>query len=198
MTLVIGIYSCKKDNPGLVFSSKTFPNDIGDHWRYKYTYNGQNNSYIDVDIINQKTLPNGQSALVWVYKILSNTDTVLVTSNNDSTIIYENFCSTCPNPTLYVRMKYFFPLQTGNIWFGDFIWGDTTKVLNNNSLTVPAGTYTNTFELSKKIGYVVNSVTKNEIWFTPNVGLTKLNQYELNLGPVLGNGLWELDNYLVK
>ena len=136
--------------------------------------------------------------MIWVYKILSNTDTVIVTSNNDSVTVYENYCSTCPNSTLYTRMKYFLPLQTGIIWFSNFIWGDTTKVLNNNSLTVPAGTFTNTFELSKKIGYVVNTKTNNEIWFTPNVGLTKLNQNEYNLGPVLGNGLWELDSYNVK
>ena len=76
--------------------------------------------------------------------------------------------------------------------------GDTTKVLANSTLTVPAGTFENTFELSKKRNYVVNAWTNNQIWFTPTVGMTKLNQGEFNLGPVIGNGIWQLANYSLK
>ncbi len=98
----------------------------------------------------------------------------------------------------YERQRYVLPLQTGNIWFTNSIFGDTTKVITQSPLTVPAGTFENTYELSKKRGYVTNSWTSNQIWLTPNVGLTKLNQGEYSLGPLLGNGLWELDNYSLR
>lgn len=190
--------SCNKSTSPNTPSSSIFPNNVGNHWHYKYTDNSQNISYIDVDIVGTRVLPNGQTAAVWVYKILSYTDTVIVTSNTDSTIIYENYCTTCPAQTLYAKMKYYFPMQTGNIWFSNVLWGDTTKIINNNSVTVPAGTFNNTFQISKKVGYVVNTKTNNQIWFTQNVGITKLNQNEYNLGPVAGNGIWELESYTVK
>lgn len=71
-------------------------------------------------------------------------------------------------------------------------------VLTNSTITVPAGIFENTFELSKKRGYVVNAWTNNQVWFTPYTGMTKLNQGEFNLGPVIGNGIWQLANYSLK
>jgi hypothetical protein len=78
------------------------------------------------------------------------------------------------------------------------IFCDTTKVLNESSLTVPAGTFENTFQLSKRIGYVVNSYTKDSIWLTPTIGMSKFYQDQFSLGPIPGNGIWELSSYNLK
>lgn len=193
---VLAFTSCTKDN--VTNDNSTFPNRIGNHWHYKYTASGAATSYIDVDIIGQATLPDGQNAKIWAYKILTYTDTTYVVSDDQLVKIYDKPCWTCTTQMPYERQRYVLPLQTGNTWFTNSTFGDTTKVITQSALTVPAGTFENTYELFKKRGYVTNSWTSNQIWLTPNVGLTKLNQGEYSLGPVLGNGLWELDNYSLK
>lgn len=185
--------SCKKEV--VTSASAEFPNTVGNHWRYQYTVSGQPSSYIDVNIIGQATLPDGQNAKIWVYKILSYTDTAYVVSNGQTITFYNKPCLTCTVKMPFERMRYILPMQTGNIWFTNAPYGDTTKVLTLSTLTIPAGVFENTYELSKKRGNVTNSWTSNQIWFTPNVGLTKLIQGEFNLGPTIGNGLWELISY---
>jgi len=197
---ILAFTSCRNDNITNYKSASTFtfPNTIGNHWHYKYSEGGKAISYIDVDIIGQGKLPDGQNAKIWVYKILNYTDTTYVVSDNSLVKIYDEPCWPCTTQMPYERQRYLLPLKTGNIWFSNASYGDTTKVITQSSLTVPAGTFENTYELSKTRGYVTNSSTSNRIWLTPNVGLTKLEQSEINLGPVLGNGIWELDNYSLK
>ena len=194
LTIFIVFTSCRKHN--LIVTSAAFPNEIGNHWRYEY--NSTPASFIDVDIVGSRLLPDGQLANTWVYKYAGYTDTNYVVSDEFLARIYVNPCWTCPSPMLFEKMRYIFPLHVGNIWYTGFPSGDTTKVLANSTLTVPAGTFENTFELSKKRNYVVNAWTNNQIWFTPTVGMTKLNQGEFNLGPVIGNGIWQLANYSLK
>ncbi len=65
-------------------------------------------------------------------------------------------------------------------------------------LTVPAGSFDSTFQLSKTIGYVVNSYTKDSVWLTPDIGMAKYYQDEYSLGEIPGNGIWELATYNLK
>ena len=197
--LVFAIASCKKEDMGANSASNTdFPNAVGNHWRYKYTISGLLTDYIDVDVVGQGTLPDGQKANIWVSRIQSFNDTSYVVSNGGIVKVYNKPCWVCTKPMPYERMRYVLPLQTGNSWFTNAFYGDTTKVLGQSILAVPAGTFANTYELSKTRGYVTNSRTNNRVWVTPGVGITKLNQVELSLGGVTGNGLWELDSYSLK
>ena len=192
---MISVVACNKNNTPI--ETTEFPNTVGNHWHYIYGSNTPTPSFIDVDIIGEGNLPDGQSAKIWVYKILSYTDTTYVVTSAQTIKIYDKPCLTCTNQMPFERMEYRFPLGVGNRWFTSAAYGDTTKVLSQDSLIVPAGTFKNTYFLSKVRGYVTNSWTANEIWFTPYIGMTKLIQGEFSLGPVLGNGLWELASYTI-
>ena len=198
--------ACTKENNRTANSSSNqiFPDEVGNHWVYKYN-DGLSNSqqYIYVDIVGKTTLA-GQSATIWTTTLqdASNTkyliDSSYVVVDNEKAVFYAPPCLTCTPQPLYEKRRYVFPLQVGNLWFTDKFFGDTTKVLNENSLIVPAGTFKNTFQLAKTVGYVTNSFTKDSIWLTPNIGMTKYYQDEYSLGPIPGNGTWELANYNLK
>jgi hypothetical protein len=196
------LFSCKKESntSSNTSSNELFPNEVGNHWVYKYNDGvSTDDHYIYVDIINTGVLPNGQNATIWTTKI----DTFLigtqyVVADDQKAIFYNAPCWTCTQQMPDERRRYIFPLQVNNKWFTQAPYGDTTKVLSQGALTVPAGTFEKTFQLSKTDGYVTNSFTKDTIWLTPNIGMTKFYQDEYSLGPIPGNGTWELKNFLLK
>ena len=197
--LLLSILSCRKSNTS--GPSSTFPNTIGDHWRYNYTPTPTfppTPGYIDVDIVGEGVLPDGELAKIWAYKILSYTDTTYVVADEQVVKIFDKPCPGCTLYMPYERMRYQLPLQTGNFWYTNARFGDTTRVLAEYAVTVPAGSFENTFELLKKQNYVTNSWENNQVWFSPTIGLVKLNQVEWSIGPLLGNGLWELESYSLK
>lgn len=198
--------SCTKENnqPQNTSSNQVFPNGVGNHWVYKYEDGNSNGErYIYVDIVGVTTI-QVESATIWTSTLqdASNTkyliDSSYVVVNDEKAVFYAPPCLTCTPQPLYEKRRYVFPLQVGNFWFTDKFFGDTTKVLNEKSLTVPAGTFQNTFQLSKTVGYVTNSFTRDSIWLTPNIGMTKYYQDEYSLGPFPGNGTWELITYNLK
>lgn len=200
--LLVLITSCTKA-PN-TFSNQTFPNKVGNQWVYRYKDGYTNgDQYIYVDIVGITTL-QGQTATIWTSTLQDALnrkyliDSSYVVVDNNKAVFYTPPCLICTPQPLYEKRRYVFPLQIGNVWFSDKFFGDTTKVLNEKSLTVPAGTFENTFQLSKTIGYVTNSFTRDSIWLTPNIGMTKYYQDEYSLGPIPGNGTWELTNYILK
>jgi hypothetical protein len=72
------------------------------------------------------------------------------------------------------------------------------QILDELSVQVPAGNFPNTFLLSRAAGYSFNGFIKYTTFITPAVGMTKYLQHEFNLGPVPGNGPWELASYQLK
>lgn len=192
MWLVILSISCKKDIT--MQSNDNFPNKIGYQWVYKLTTNSIDT--VNVEIVGQGTLPNGANAKIWkyTYKYTSQTfiDTVWVSYINSDVRIYDNPCRTCTNQMPFERLHYILPLSVGKSWFTNAAYGDTTKVLDREDISVPEGIFTNVFRLSKVRGYVTNFWTKDTIYFKEQIGLVKLSQNEFNLGPVIGNGIWEL------
>lgn len=195
LLLVILNISCKKDN--IIQSNDNFPNKLGYQWVYKLTTNSIDT--VKVEIVGQGTLPNGASAKIWkyTYKYTSQTyiDTVWVSYINNDVRIYDNPCKACTNQMPFERLHYILPLSVGRSWFTNAAYGDTTKVLDQEDISVPEGIFANVFRLSKVRGYVTNSWTNDTIYFKEQVGLVKLNQNEFNLGPVIGNGIWELISY---
>ncbi len=186
-------------------SNAVFPNQIGDHWVYKYSPSGSpaaDTGTIQVDIIGQTILPDGETAKIWVTKYSNDPgypDTSLVVDSASTVKIYFN--EICPNCTgqMPERARYNFPLQVSDEWIGQNYY-DTTKVLDelNTSRYPPAGTFPNTFQLSRTAGPATNSYVRDTIFITPAVGITKYIQKEFNLGPLPGNGLWELASYQLK
>jgi hypothetical protein len=194
-------FSCKKENnsPDNIISE--FPNEIGNHWRYLYTWNSVNvqRDTIDVDITGTRILPSGQLAKVWAYKFKYNNypmanDTSYVVVDSQLVKVYLHSYGSI----YYEKKRYKLPLTVGNLWTIPTNYKDTTWVLGNYAVTVPSGTFANTYELRQERKPIVNSWTNNGMWLSPQVGLVKFYQEEYNLGGVRGNGLWELINYSVQ
>lgn len=95
-------------------------------------------------------------------------------------------------------LRYILPFRVRSFWYTNAPYGDTTKVLKQTSVAVPAGNFTNVFCIAKTVGYVTNSWTKDTLYFKNRVGLVKFKQNEYNLGPVTGDGTWELVRYTLK
>src|SRR5665647_883261 len=205
--LLLLIISCSKESTTLTntSSNQIFPHNVGNHWVYRYD-DGYCNSNQDiyVDIVGTGKLPDGQNATILTTTLQDAAnnkyliDSSFVVVDDQKAVFYAAPCRTCIPQMFDEKRRYIFPLQVGNTWYTDKFFGDTTRVLNESSLTVPAGTFDNTFQLSKTIGYVVNSFTKDSIWLTPNIGMTKYYQNAYSLGPIPGNGIWELSNYNLK
>jgi hypothetical protein len=186
-------------------SNAAFPNQIGDGWVYRYSLSGgpsADTGTILVDIVGQTILPDGEQAKIWVTKY-SNApnypDTTLVVDSASTVKIYfNNICPNCTDKMPGEWKRYNFPLQVSDEWIYSDYYHDTTKVLDEVSLQVPAGNFPSTFQLSRTVGYVTNSYIKDTIFITPAVGITKYLQNEFSLGPLPGNGLWELASYQLK
>jgi hypothetical protein len=194
--LILLFVACTKNFPSNTntFSSEAYPNKVGDHWVYQFS--GGYNIYVDV--IGESRLPDGESANVWTYNYTNYVDTAYVVSNASSVKIYYAPCWSCTPQFTFEKQEYIFPFTVNSKWFTNASYGDTTKVLSNLTLNVPAGSFENTFELNRKVGYVTNSWTNDTIFYTPNIGITKLHQSEFSLGPLLGNGIWELASFSLK
>jgi hypothetical protein len=200
MALVMVICSsCEKDNQIIQIQTQNFPNQIGDRWIYRLTTD--NIDTIKVEIVGQGFLPNGKSAKIWKYTyqypLHTYIDTLLVSSIANDVRIYGNTCWTCPNSTPFEVLHYSFPLTIGKLWVSNTSYGDTTKVLGQVNVSVPAGAFSDVFELSHFSGGPFNAWTFDTIYFHAQIGLVKQNQNEYNLGPVIGNGTWELISYKV-
>jgi hypothetical protein len=196
--------ACTQENNQTASSNQIFPNEVGDQWVYKYDVGFSNSEqYIYVDIVGKTTL-QGHSVTIWNTtvqdasnrKYLIDSSYVLV--DNEKAVFYAPPCLTCTPQPLYEKRKYIFPLEVGNKWFTSVTWGDTTKVLSKEDVTVPAGTFHNTYKLSKIIGYVYETYTRDSIWLTPKIGMTRRFQNEFRTAPVPGNGIWELTSYNLK
>lgn len=201
------IISCTKENNQTpnTSSNQIFPNEVGNHWVYKYDDADSNRKqFIIIDIVGTTTLPNGLSATIWTSTLqdASNQkyliDSSYVVVDKQKAVFYAPPCLTCTPQPLYEKRKYVFPLQVGNKWFTSVSWGDTTKVLSQEDIIVPAGTFHDTYKLSKIVGYEYETYTQDSIWLTPNIGMTRRFQNEFRTAPVPGNGIWELTSYNLK
>jgi len=191
-------YSCRNDI--MVTQKQYFPDQVGDNWTYRLS--GVNDGTIQVIIVGGGKLPNGDRACLWQYTYhftnVTFIDTVWVTITGNDVSIFDNPCSTGSNMMPYERMHYVLPLIKGNSWHTNVTYGDTTRVLKQLTVNVPSGTFNDVFQLSKIRGHIVNTWTNDTIYFKEHIGLVKFSQNEFSLGPVLGNGVWELESYHIQ
>lgn len=182
-----------KNNDNIPESTQSFPNETGNHWKYKYTSSlSLPQQEIDVNITGD-TIIAGQNAKIWRYQFSINTNfnfSRYVVSNDTTVVVYRNGGF----PPIYLR--YLFPIVVGNAWTCAGI-GDSAHVRSQETVSVPAGNF-ETFRVSRKF-YFPGAFNFDTMCFRPRVGLIKMIQGEHeNHGPVIGNGLWELISYSVK
>jgi hypothetical protein len=175
----------------LIYSRQTeiFPNKVGDHWVYRF-----NDSRIYVNIVKGVRLANGRPANTWTYQYPNGVDTNYVQTNNNETNIFHS-------NAVHEKLRYLMPLFVGESWVLNEEHGDTIQVIAQVSVTVPAGTFKNAFVLVNKIDrgvFIGNSKRVDSIWLVPYIGIVRRVQQEYQMSAALGNGVWELEKYLVK
>ncbi len=198
--LIIFVISCKKDNPTVnQSSSKQFPNQTGNYWKYSYlSPDSTESGILEVNIIGDQVFPDGNMAKVWVYRYPFITDTVYKIATASEVKEYNRLPATTDE--MSPSMRYFFPMQSGDQWdIAPGQYSDSVEVVSQLILTVPAGSFDTTF-LLKMIGTheIGNYWNKNQYWFTPHIGITRQHLNLFNLGPDAHNGTYELLEYRLK
>jgi hypothetical protein len=97
-------------------------------------------------------------------------------------------------------MRYVFPLDPGRKWaINQPPYTDSVRVLKDTTINVPAGSFDNTAKLGF-IGshYIGNYYNRSLYWFTPNVGITRMDYAVFNLGYDKYYGIYELLEYRLK
>ena len=192
--------SCKKDKSSENTGSSTqVPNSPGDYWKYSIkSFTGEQKGVLEVSIINKKILSNGRVVTTWIYSYPEFTDTVYKVLTGSSLLEYRKF----PEITEinYPFMRYDFPLDPGRKWaINSPPYTDSVRVLKDTTINVPAGSFDNTAKLDF-IGshYIGNYYNRSLYWFTPNVGITRMNYAVFNLGFDKYYGIYELLEYRLK
>jgi hypothetical protein len=202
--LFIVLFSFKKINE--LPQKEIFPNKVGDQWVYTFRGYGvkeNEKNRIYVDVIKEINLADGKIAKVWAAQFPNGTDTSYVRSHTNEINIfrsYENVCTNCKEMPIE-KLKYQIPLYAGKLWVLNEDHGDTLQVIAQSSITVPAGTFKNAFVIINKTDkrvFVGNARRIDTTWIVPYIGIVKRSQQEFQMRPVIGNGVWELEKFILK
>lgn len=165
-----------------------FPNTVGDYWKYKYVDSLSNStSYVDVNIVGNKTLSNGQTAKIWLFTFSDHVDTNYVYQIDD-TVRFLNIYSEIIN-------TYVIPLINNNKWENSFLF-DSIEVTGQQTFALNKKNFDNSFLLNEH-GYSFNYHLTRVEWFYPNVGMLTKTRKEYNLG-WSDDSFWELVEYKLK
>jgi hypothetical protein len=195
--LLVAAGSCKKGQQDSALVphnyNPTFPDSEGSYWEYAFVDSfTSTRDTITIKVAGKTTLENGQEVSIWAKSSrLGLADTNYVASLPDGVFVYGN---RLPNSLM---KKYIMPVSVGNYWV-NVNQADTTKVADEGSLTVTAGSFSNVFRLYRYYKPLPgNNTTREEEWFVPNVGIVKRNYYQLSPA-VVRQERWELVSYQVN
>jgi hypothetical protein len=165
-----------------------FPNNIGNKWVYSFYDSLSNKSdYLTITIVGQTA---DKSAAIWQFKYPDRIDTQYVSASHD-TIQFNPYIS---SSWFSYNNKIPFPLQVGNGWRGNYA-NDSTYVAEINSITVPAGTFTNAYKIVEGWGGF-NDYGLIITWFVPKVGI--VSRYHKGWSFGMANETFTLVSYNIN
>ena len=164
-----------------------FPNSIGSRFIYFYFDSlSMHSDTVTVSIVDTITYDNIKQLTVWEYIYSSKIDTRYVYSSGDTVKIYNDL------ENWWINTTYLFPLEIGKGWRGGFI-NDTSTVVDQVSITVPAGEFANTFLIEETWG-ALNEYGYILTWFVPEVGIVKKLNWQRGWSS-WARETWELIGY---
>ena len=177
LVLLFTVAGCDDDGVPTVTGGgdSTFPHKVGSLWTYDYaeiSINGDDTTIfvtdtVDVVVIRDTILDNGDSATIWVFRYGTQavTDTQLVVMAGDSVKLEWDTLST---PTAII-----WPIDTSLTWVGGVGHTDTTTVSGPLSVSVEGGSFSNTYWIQRKWTdpEEEEKVEETNIWLVPNVGI---------------------------
>ena len=202
LLLILSIFfaSCSKDDsPKNTGSADQVPNSSGDYWKYSVkSSTGESKGFLEVRIVKNGTLADGRPVTTWIYSFPTFTDTVYKIPSATSLEEYKVFPST-PGDS-FPDMRYIFPLKTGMQWAINSTQAtDSVKVSAESTITVPAGSFDQSMQLDLIGTHLIGNYQNNsKFWFTPHIGIIRMEYSILNLGPDQRNGIYELMEYRLK
>jgi len=169
--------------------SEYFPNNVGNYWKYKYVDSLSNvSSFVDVNIIGETILPNGQNAKIWTYTYTDHVDTSFVYQVGDTVkFLNQNF---------NIFNTYVIPLQLNNKWQNWSLDIDSIQVMQQDTFILNNQTFDNSFLLEEN-GVGPNWGRWTSEWFSPNIGMLTKIKKEFLFG-LIDNSYWELVEYHLK
>ena len=198
--LSVMIASCGKDKtPENTLSAAEVPNSVGDYWKYNIkSSTGEQKGFLEVRVIKKGTLPDGRPVSTWVYLYPNFTDTIYKISSDTSLEEYTVFPATSGNN--YPVMRYVFPAIPGMKWaISSAPPTDSVEVITDTTIIVPAGTMAHSLQLNIiGAGNIGNYWNNSRYWFTPHIGIARMENALFNLGPDKHNGIYELLEYRLK
>ena len=170
-----------------------FPSTVGSYWKYvvydsSFSSGGQFDSvYTDsflVKLNDVKTISDTQSIETYLYIYSDTTDTVIVDIRPNKVIMNNAFRSFSSTYLVTISGYYIFPLKVNNGWGKTYpLGGDTSYVIGESTLTVPAGVFSNVFHIHRS-NFQIGPVSQFNIdsWYVSKVGFIQFEEYQSN-GP---------------
>ncbi|MDB5123653.1 MAG: hypothetical protein JWP94_1782 [Mucilaginibacter sp.] len=182
--------SCAQKKNDIKIPDKYFPNTLGTRYTYRLTDSIASKVItVTVLVAGSSTLSNGQPVNIWTYKYPDHIDTNYVFSSKDSVVFYG---SRQVDPSrIVITNSLHFPINVGGKWRVSFI-RDSSTVINNTVFTQNGTSYQNTF-LIHEYGHSYNYTINKYLWFTPNVGLVRIDYKSLGVLQT-----WQLIDYSIK
>ncbi|HKI46544.1 MAG TPA: hypothetical protein VKA08_14540 [Balneolales bacterium] len=182
-----------------------FPNKVGDSWTYAVTDTAYGHRWgqalvtdtLRVSIIGTTKYPDGTPATIWqtvwpknMHPTASRIDTTYVILSGDSVLV-SPYLAVFSNGKKHIYHIYVFPFQTGNGWR---LGPDSSRVVSRDTLSVPAGTFTDVYRISTG-GGGINAFFSQDTWFKAGIGIVQVTHAEWNY---LAKYTWKLLDYHVK
>lgn len=192
--------SCHKDLlPANHISNDQVPDATGDYWKYSIqSFTGEKKGFLKVQVIKKTALPDGREVATWIYSYPDFTDTIYKIWSDSSLEEYTLFPDKINDP--YPVMRYVFPLVPGLKWvINPTIFSDSVEVVADTTVNVPAGSFNHSKQLNF-IGthHIGNYWNKSRYWFTPYIGITRMESVVYNLGYDYHYGIYQLVEYQLK
>lgn len=200
--LLLAVAGCKDDSVPTITGgqSVTFPHEVGSLWTYDYelteitgTDTLSVTDTVDVVVIRDTILDNGDSATIWVfrYRRQAVTDTQLVVMAHDTVKLGWDIHLPLGTPTTIIL-----PIDTSLTWVGGVGYTDTTTVSGPITVSVLGGRFSETFWIvGNWTGFEEGEET--DIWLVPNVGIIwyRFHFEQQMLQPSERYQRWELLSY---
>ncbi|MEA3296360.1 MAG: hypothetical protein U9R56_00665 [candidate division Zixibacteria bacterium] len=167
---IVVLVSCDDDSLPTIKSTEKrvdFPNKIGFRWTYAY-YDSIAGSpdTVEVTIIGNETLENGEMAKIWRYEFRTKTKIRHVSIVGDTVKIYWNLL-----PDL---LTFLYPLEVGSSWTSSTVASDTTTVLDGVGVSIPAGSFTDGYLITRE-WFGLEEYENSRIYIVNGVGLVLMH-----------------------
>ena len=191
--------STNSTNPQPESNSAVFPNVIGDTWVYA-VYDSLNSTAdtLTVKVAGIVTTSDRRNLMVWTYSSKSGSNISYTVSYSDTLYVYsgkDTVYSYYDRNGTQLESKIAFPLQVGMQWQNNTTGlTDLSQVTQQQTVTVPAGSFQNSFLILRNKNGLNDYLTVNT-WFKERTGIVKL--YLNERGFAFRTFTWNLINFTV-